>query len=219
MVGDSVHRLHSLKLLALVATILFGFALAQAFEKKEQHFSTRDGTTIRLQPSEASFEIPSDWDGWYFEQAELTKVKRGRGEWYAEYAKVANAALPFTDCSAQAGRYLWNSPTFAGVTVRAYVTNRNAPKVEVEIATKAFSAAKALPSPTIRNASLTNVESEQWHRTLIAYDVWYGDYGGRANVDFYATEKNGNTIVLVFMYADMDHNLATVQQILKSFSW
>ena len=109
--------------------------------------------------------------------------------------------------------------TFAGVTVRGYVTNRGAADIEKKIATKALSAAKALPSPTIRNASLTKEDAGQWHRGRIGYDVEYGDYGGRANVDFYTTEKNGNTIVLVFMYVDMDNNLATVQQILKSFSW
>jgi hypothetical protein len=50
----------------------------------------------------------------------------------------------------------------------------------------------------------------------------YYDYGGRANVDFYVTERNGTTIVLVFMYVGMDdapETMTTVQQILKSFSW
>jgi hypothetical protein len=218
MDAHSVLRLHSLKLFALGATILFASPLAQASEKK-QHFSMRNGTTVRLQPSGASFEIPRDWDGRYFDRAELAKVRRGQGEWYTEYAKVLNAALPFTDCSAQAGRYLWNGATPAGLTVRAYVTNRSASEVEMRMSTKALPAAKALPSPTVRNASLTTVESGQWYRTLISYDVWYGDYGGRANVDFYTTGRNGTTVVLVFMYVGMDPDLASVQQILKSFSW
>ena len=192
MAEHSVYQPDSLKLLALAATVLFAFASAQASDKNQQHFSTREGTTIRLQPSGASFEIPRDWDGWYFERAELEKVEKGQAEWYTEYARVANAALPFTDCSAQAGRYLWNGASFAGVTVRGYVKNRSSACVEMKIATRALTAAKALPRPTIRNASLTKVESDQWHRNLIAYDVWYGDYGGRANVDFYTTEKNGN---------------------------
>jgi hypothetical protein len=132
---------------------------------------------------------------------------------------VANAALPFSDCSVQAGKWDWRVSTFAGVTVRGYLTNRSTADIEKRIATKALSAAKALSSPTIRNASLAKDEPGQWHRSLIAYDVEYGDYGGRANVDFYSAEKNGNTIVLVFMYVNMDSNLATVQQILKSFSW
>jgi hypothetical protein len=45
-----------------------------------------------------------------------------------------------------------------------------------------------------------------------------GDYGGRANVDFCTAEKDGKTIAFVFMYVDMDINLSTVQQILRSFT-
>jgi hypothetical protein len=41
--------------------------------------------------------MPKDWDGWYFDRGELEKVKRGKEEWYTEYAKVANAALRFED--------------------------------------------------------------------------------------------------------------------------
>ena len=184
----------------------------------EKHFSTLGDGTIQIELSGTSFRIPHDW-AVYSERAELGKVKNGKGEWKTEYTKVANAALPFSNCFVQAGKWAWIVSTFAGVTVRGYVLNGVAADLETKIATKALRTAKALPSPTIRNVSLTKGETDQWHRSLIAYDVWYGDYGGRANVDFYATEKNGNTIVLVFMYVDMDNNLATVQQILKSFSW
>lgn len=209
----------SLGVWILVVTLLFSFSTAGASPDKEKHSSMREGGTIRMEPSGASFQIPPDWESVRIEQANLREVRSGKGEWKTEYTVVANAALPFSDCSVQAGRWDWRVSTFAGVTVRGYVTNRSAADIEKKIATKALYAAKALPSPTIRNASLTKDEAGQWHRTLIAYDVDYGDYGGRANVDFYTTEKNGNTIVFVFMYVDMDNNLATVQQILKSFSW
>ncbi len=93
-------------------------------------------------------------------------------------------------------------------------------------------AAKALSSQFIRNISATKEELAGWHRVLIAYDVWYYDYGGRANIDFYTTEKNGSTISLVFMYAGTSNwngqmpldpealkESATVKQVLESFSW
>jgi hypothetical protein len=208
----------SLGAVIFIATLLFSLAKAGASPDKE-NFSTRDGRTIRMEPSGATFQIPPDWESVRIERAELREVRSGKGEWKTEYAVITNAALPFSDCSVQAGRWDWRVSTFAGVTVRAYVTNRSAADIEKKIATKALSAAKALPSPTIRNASLKKDQPGQWHRSLIAYDVWYGDYGGRANVDFYTTENKGNTIVLVFMYVDMNNNLATAQQILKSFSW
>ena len=62
----------------------------------------KKGRIVRRQPSGASFELPEGrWGGWYFERSELDKVKRGKGEWYTEYARIANAALRFEDCSAQ----------------------------------------------------------------------------------------------------------------------
>ncbi|HTS34609.1 MAG TPA: hypothetical protein VMH04_02995 [Candidatus Solibacter sp.] len=70
----------------------------------------------------------------------------------------------------------------------------------------------------MRNASLTKSREKEWDRLLIAYDVWYGDYGGKANVDFYVTEAGGKTVVLVFMYASVNNNASVVQQILESFS-
>ena len=202
-----------------VVTLLFSFSTAGASPDKEKHYSTREGGTIRMEPSGASFQVPPDWESVRIEQAELREVRNGKGEWKREYTVVANTTLPFSACSVQAGRWDWRVSTFAGVTVRGYATNRSAANIEKKIATKALSAAKALPSPTIRNVSLTKDELGQWRRSLIAYDVEYGDYGGRANVDFYTTERNGNTIVLVFMYVDMENNLAIVQQVLKSFSW
>jgi hypothetical protein len=198
-----------------VAAFLVAFAVGQG--SKQRHFSTRQGRTIRMRPSGVSLQIPEDWDGLYVERTELEKVKRGRGEWYREYAKVANAALPFTDCSVQAGRYLWSSPG-VGITMRGYVLGSSGSAIDAKVASKALAAAQALPSPTVRNASLKQTEVEQWHRNLITYDVWYVDYGGRANVDFYSTEVEGNSVVLVFMYDDVRDNLAAVQQILKSFS-
>jgi hypothetical protein len=62
----------------------------------------KKGRIVRMQPSGASFELPEGrWGGWYFERSELDKVKRGKGEWYTEYARIANAARRFEDCSAQ----------------------------------------------------------------------------------------------------------------------
>ena len=67
------------------------------------------------------------------------KVRSGKGEWKTAYTV---AALPFSDCSVQAGRWDWRVSTFAGVTVLGYVTSRSAADIEKKIATKALSAAK-----------------------------------------------------------------------------
>ncbi len=219
------------EVVAVVTVVVFALATKKEnLYASEPHFSTREGRIIRMQPSGAHFQIPQDWEGLYIERNELREVRKGKGEWNTEYTTVVNAALPFSDCSVQAGR--WSSDSAAGVTVRGYVLSRSAADVQNRIATKAMRAAKELPSQFIRNVSATKEELAGWHRVLIAYDVWYYDYGGRANIDFYTTEKNGSTIALVFMYRSPSNwngqmpldpealkESATVKQVLQSFSW
>jgi len=181
-----------------------------------------DGDTIRMQPSGASFRIPLDWTKEYnavtITRAQLEKEKRGRGEWYKEYAAVLNASLPFSACSVQAGTHAWDAPTFGGIQMRGYVFDSSADEVEARIARKGLTAAKGLPASTARNASVDRSELEEWHKILIAYDVWYGDYGGKAKVEFYVSAHEAKTVVLVFMYVGSESE-AVIQQILKSFSW
>ena len=197
---------------------VLGTATAQV-SQKNRHFSTKEGRIFRMQPSGAVFELPDGpWDDWHLDRADLDRAKRGKGEWYEEYARVANAALPFENCSVQAGTTYWNGASFFGVTVRGYSLDLSVGKTENRIALRVLSAAKRLPRDTVRNPSLTKSREKHWDRLLIAYEVWYGDYGGRANVDFYVTEAEGKTIVLVFMYADVNNNNSVVQQILESFS-
>jgi hypothetical protein len=95
-------------------------------------------------------------------------------------------------------------PLYFGVSLRAYVVDANATETETKISSRALAAAKRLPRATVRNASLTTTRDKQWDRMLVSYDVWYGDYGGRANVDFYVRQMERNTIVLVFMYAGVN---------------
>jgi len=214
----SAHGFRNKVVIVTVLVVLSGTATAKASEK-DRHFSTAEGRTVRMQPSGTAFEVPGGrWEGWYLNRTELDKAKGGKGEWYTEYARVANAALPFEACSVQTGTYLWNAPTFAGVTVRGYSLDSAAGETEDRIASKALTAARHLSRSSAVNASLTKSREKRWDRLLIAYDVWYGDYGGRANVDFYVTEVEGKSIVLVFMYADGNNNFSVVQQILESFS-
>ena len=100
----SAYRLGISKRVSIIAalvTLPSGTATA-GVSKNNLHFSMKKGRIVRMQPSGASFQLPEGrWGGWYFERSELDKVKRRKGEWYMEYARIANAALRFEDCSAQ----------------------------------------------------------------------------------------------------------------------
>jgi hypothetical protein len=152
-----------------IALVLSG--PAHAARTRQEPVATLEGTTIRLEPVGASFQIPNDWMKDYqtvnLTLPQLQKVRKGKGEWNTEYARVVNAALPFAGCSAQAGRYSWDSGGFAGVQKRAYVLASSAEEIERGIAAKSLVAAKALPSHTARNASANKYEADRWHRVLI----------------------------------------------------
>lgn len=203
-----------------IALLLFSPSVGGS-QTKETRYSTLDGGTIRMEPFSASFRIPLDWTKEYnavtVVRAQLEKVRKARGEWYKEYASVVNSSLPFSNCSVQAGTYAWDSSTFSGLQLRGYLLDSGRDRIEASIATKGLTAAKALRA-SVRNAAVTRDEQRGWHRILITYDVWYGDYGGKAYVEYYVTTRQAKTIVMVFMYAGSE-NRSVIQQILDSFSW
>jgi hypothetical protein len=167
-----------------------------------------------MQPSGAVLQIPLSWTSEYdavvVTRPNLKKVVKGRGEWTTEFAKIVNEALPFAECSVQAWNQRWDSPGFDGLQMRGYVIDSPAEEIEKRIATQGFAAAKKLPW----GAAMNEDGVGQWHRILITYDLWYGDYGGKANVQFYLTTHDEETIVLAFMYAIEAGNVSTMQQIL-----
>jgi len=187
-------------------------------ESGSEHFSTWQDATIRIQPSGAFLQLPRDWRT-YLTRKEIEGVKKGKGEWQAEYANVMNAALPFPGCSLHAGQFGWDQGAFLTLQMRAYVFNSDIGAVQKRIEANGFSAAKHLSSKNISKVALTETDLGQWHRILIAYDVSYGDYGGRANIEFYLSSHESWTIALVFMHVDSQKNASAVENILRSFSW
>ena len=99
----SAYRLGISKRVSIIAALvtLPGGTATAGVSKNNLHFSMKKGRIVRMQPSGASFELPEGrWGGWYFERSELDKVKRGKGQCYMEYARIAKAALRSEDCSA-----------------------------------------------------------------------------------------------------------------------
>ena len=188
--------------------------------------ATRDGQRIVLRPSGVSFVIPKEWLSW-FEQfhnnlhlthQELSMVKDANGEWDTEYAKVVNSALPFEDCAAHVGGDGWgkDSVSYIDVQMRAYTTNLSPQQIKANIHGPAFVTARNVASHRAPsdNQSIKIEDSldGRWTNSLIQYPVFYGDYGGLARIRFYSTERNNQTLVLVFMGGKEEE----IQEILKS---
>jgi hypothetical protein len=211
---------------ALTSAILL-FASTCFSQTRAFHFATRDGLTIRLNPGGASFRISEYWLDWdpksyknlHLTRADLESVKDGAGEWDTEYGKVVNAALPFNDCSAHLGEEGWGAQgaSFGDLQMRAYISDLSEEELERRISTKGLAAAKAIRTDVAPQATLARDKVLNWTRLVIAYNLFYWDYGGTGHVEFYLNSFHGHTAVLVFMHAG-GHEWA-IEQILKSFAW
>jgi len=216
-------------LVRLWATFLVLCTATCVSQDAASHFATRHGSTIRLSPIGASFRIPEDWLEWnrqfhnnlHLSRRELEKVKEATGEWDTEYSKVVNASLPFDHCSVHVGGEGWGAKgvSFGDLQMRAYVSDQSEMELEKRISEHGFTAAKAVRKDSDAEAKIAADKVGEWDRIIITYCLWYGDYGGSGQVEFYISSFNGHTAVLVFMHARGAEQDKTVRQILGSFSW
>jgi hypothetical protein len=198
--------------IALVVTLVTCVLLAVwpayragLFTMDAGRYATRQNRIIYLHPSDTSFQIPEDWLYWNTEfhnnlhltHRELKKVRLGAGEWDTEYGDVVNSALPFEHCAAHAGGEGWGREgvSFGDLQLRAYVTDLNSAEILRRISGPAFDTAKGYSS----QAQLSSGQEGEWQRVVIQYDLFYGDYGGTANIEFYIKPVDQYQLVMVFM--------------------
>jgi hypothetical protein len=181
------------------------------FTKDAGRFATRQNRTIYLHPSDVNFQIPEDWLSWNAEfhnnfhltHRELQKVRFGAGEWDYEYGEVVNSALPFEDCAAHVGGEGWGREgvSFGDLQMRAYVTDLSSQEVFKRISGLALTAKKVSSGSFYGPGQVwtDNGEEGAWRRAVIRYSLFYGDYGGVANVEFYVRPVSHYQLVMVFM--------------------
>jgi hypothetical protein len=158
-----------------------------------------------------------DWQGEFHNNFHLTrwqlhKVRRGFSEWDSEYAQVTNAVLPFEMCAVHAGDDGWgfSGSSFIGLQMRVYVGDW----IPADLRNKVGTDGLAVANRVAKNGRTAAGTQAEWQRDTISYEVFYGDYGGTANVDFYSRARAGKTVVFVFMYAQ--EHADTIKHILES---
>ncbi len=57
----------------------------------------------------------------------------------------------------------------------------------------------------------------KWRKSKIALPLWYHDYGGTGNIEFYVRSFTGETVTLVFMYASGASQAKSIPEIVASF--
>jgi len=177
-------------------------------------FATPQGRTIRLHPSNITFQVPQSWEEWdsefhnnfHLTHRELRSVRIGHGEWDSEYASVVNASLPFEECAAHVGGegWGWQGVSFGDLQVRAYVTGLSGDEVLARIKEQGFGVAQSIAERQTgfgagREASFSTSTEQTWQHAKISYPLWYGDYGGTAPIDFYLRDAGHYRLVIVLM--------------------
>jgi hypothetical protein len=161
--------------------------------------------------------------GWYekfknnfhLSHRELDAVALGAGEWDTEYASVCNAALPFDRCAAHLGDDGWGKAgcSFGDLQMRVYDLKEAPEDLAPVIEARGTADVKRLSG---RMPEVHRNGAGPWRRLTLSFEVWYGDYGGTANVDFRLRRLGERTLVVVFMYANPELE-KTMEAILKSF--
>lgn len=91
--------------------------------------------------------------------------------------------------------------SFGDLQLRAYVTDLSSAEILKRISGPAFATAKKVSSRMFHEPAVQIMSGQegQWQRAVIQYDLFYGDYGGRANIEFYIRSVGQYELVLVFM--------------------
>jgi hypothetical protein len=205
-------RLALVVLVACLLPLLWPAYRAGLFTKDAGRYATRQDRMIYLHPSDVSFQIPQDWLSWNAEfhnnfhltHRDLRKVRFGSGEWDYEYGEVVNSALPFEYCAAHLGGEGWGAEgvSFGDLQMRAYVAEMDSQEIFKRISGSAMATAKKVSSGFSSGPGEVwthNGEEGPWRWTAIRYSLFYADYGGAANVEFYVRPVSKYQLVLVFM--------------------
>lgn len=223
-------QLHLRSVLSGVMILALGHANSQSLrsepssEQVRLHATLLD-RTIQLMPSKVEFQIPKAWLKWnakhknniHLGQKALLRVREGTGEWDQKYGEVVNAVLPFSKCAAHMGEEGWGEEgvSHGDLQFRAYVVE-TPPE---EVVAKLLKEGAARASTFSKSVSSSRSRHGEWHRGSVNYRLFFGDYGGQANVDLYAQRFAEQTVVLVFMFEDANNQNESRQEILESFTW
>jgi hypothetical protein len=188
-------------------------------------WAIRDGTTITLRPSGATFKVPKDWLEWHdkfgnnfhLTHQQLDAVARGDGDWDTEYASVCNAVLPFDRCAAHVGGEGWGKQgvAWSDLQVRVYDLDEAIEDVERDMEKKGVADVERFSGKVPK---MERDAKGDWRRTMLSFDRWYGDYGGTAHVDFRVRRCGDHSFVFVFMYVDIKDTEDDIRCILESFA-
>ncbi len=227
-----------------IALLLLCCVVSVAQSTRKVPHARLSNYTIELEPFNATFTIPQNWVELYHEEGfnnlyltrdQLDKVREaGETEWDADYARIVDAVLAFEHCAVHAGGDGWgkDSRLYNDLQMRVYVGTWAVATIEKLIKEQAVPVAKEIAKQSREKQKLATEGglpmelSEEvfeqklvgkWRKSKIALPLWYHDYGGTGNIEFYVRSFTGETVTLVFMYASGASQAKSIPEIVASF--
>lgn len=184
----------------------------------------------------------------HFTEKDLAAVENGdQADWDPEYATVVNAVLPFEQCALHAGGEGWGreAVSYADLQMRVYILDEAPEKIEAKAVSEGAQAVRTLftprriawrnrggpvrerPEPQIKDADklpedmkvpVERDTKDGWRQVALSYDLFYGDYGAKASIDFRLRRTGDQTLAVVFMHTNFNKQAPAIKAILASFT-
>lgn len=186
----------------------------------DRPYSVLEGNTVRIEPYDASFQIPEAWltpvtvpepvQNLYLSRMDLAAVywKNGGDE---EDAQVINAALPFEDCAAHVGDRDWGNYFWNDLQVRVYVVDLTPEEITMRIKWRGLPQAQSV----FEDAFIVHDDEGEWHKLTFKIMDAPTHFILMKNLDFYYRPVGEKTVVFVFLHAGGFQ--PTIDGILSSF--
>ena len=189
-------------------------------------YSVLEGTTVRIKPYDATFEIPESWITYkplsieppknlYLSWQDLNELNHfdfnHRYSFDKEEAQVMRSVLQFENCAGHFGSKSWGNPNTGDLQVRVFVIDFSSEEITEKIKNQGFNKAQSL----FNNAKLISENYGSWKKQEL--NGWKVDTFGGANIDFYYRSFGNKTVVFVFV--DGESWSEKIREILDSFEW
>lgn len=191
-------------------------------------YSVLEGTTVKIKPYDATFEIPESWITYkpyssepkknlYLSWQDLNELERFDFNhllgFDKEDAQVMRSALPFENCAAHIGSKSWGNGNTNDLQARVFVVDSNSQEITEKIKNQGLDKAQSV----FDRAELASENYGTWEKQKMSVFEAEGHTLLYKDISFYYRSFGSKTVVFVFVhqwgYDD------TIKQILDSFKW
>ena len=190
-------------------------------------YSVLEGTTVRIQPYNATFKIPETWISYkplsfeppknlflsWQDLNELYQLDDNNGFSDEDDAQVMRSVVPFENCAAHVGSMSWGNGNTNDLQARVFVVDSSSQEITEKIKNQGLSKAQNV----FKSAELASESYGTWEKQNLGVLKTESDTLLFKDIDFYHRSFNGKTVVFVFVHqSGWDEQ---IKLILDSFKW